>query len=593
MAHLTTTRGRLSLVLLVILAAMIAPVGALAAQPPRIPATRTSGSAAPRIEAGLSTTARAYGAVRVIVRMRQRLSPSVMRRGSTRSTYARQLRVRSGRVGSLARSTGGSVARRYRYLPYMVLAATPRTITRLRASADVESVTADRLSLPELNQSVPLVQGNTMAAAGWGGANQIVAVLDTGVQADHPFLAGKVVDEACFASGGDPNQGDGIPGPPGTAGSCPNGLQTQTGPGSAAPCTSIPEECLHGTHVAGIAVGRRLVGAGPGHSTIAGVARYASLLPIQVFSTFDPIPGDPFIGSWSSDQAAGLEYVYQKELAGAYAPKHVASVNLSIGGDATSHVCDNDPTEAPIRDAANLLRTLRVATIYAAGNDGYVNATSFPACLSTVISVSSTTASDHLSSFSDIASWVDLAAPGSNIYSSVPGGGYMSLSGTSMATPHVAGAWAEIKSRFPNATVDIVEKALQVTGVPVRDDRYTGSYVHLTKPRIRILSAGDWLGATKTALSTSARRVVSGAHVTLTATAARRHSVNQKPTGKVAFKVKGVTVARVTVDPATGIATTSARITGKHGAKVKVQAFYKGAGPFLASAGPVITITIK
>ena len=371
------------------------------------------------------------------------------------------------------------MARRYTYLPYVVLTATPRTITRLRASADVMSVTADRLSLPELNQSVPLVQGNTMAAAGWGGANQIVAVLDTGVQADHPFLAGKVVDEACFASGGDPNQGDGIPGP---TGSCPNGLQTQFGAGAAAPCTSVPEECLHGTHVAGIAVGRRLVGAGPGHSTISGVARNASLLPIQVFSTFDPIPGDPFIGSWSSDQAAALEYVYQQEQAGAYAPKHVAAVNLSIGGDATSHVCDSDPTEAPIRDAANLLRTLKVATIYAAGNDGYVNATSFPACLSTVISVSSTTESDHLSSFSDIAAWVILAAPGSNIYSSVPGGRYRSLSGTSMATPHVAGAWAELKSRFPNASVDIVEKALQVTGVPVRDDRYTGSYARLTKP---------------------------------------------------------------------------------------------------------------
>jgi len=81
--------------------------------------------------------------------------------------------------------------------------------------------------------------------------------------------------------------------------------------------------------------------------------------------------------------------------------------------------------------------------------------------------------------------------------------------------------------------------------------------------------------------------------VTLTATVTRRHSVSQKPTGKVAFKVDGTTVARVTIDPVTGIATTSVRIAGKHGARVKVQAFYKGAGPFLASAGPIITITIK
>jgi subtilisin len=589
MEHLTT-RGRLALAILVILGAVVAPVEGFAAQPPRTPATQMSGGGAPRIEAGLTTTARARGTVRVVVRMRASVAPSAMRISSSRSTVKRQLRVRSNRVGSLARTTGGSVARRYRYLPYVVLMATPRTITALRASPDVASVAADRLSRPELDRSVPLVQGNTMAGAGWGGVNQIVAVLDTGVQADHPFLAGKVVDEACFASGGDPNQGDGIPGP---TGSCPNGLQTDFGAGAAAPCTSIPDECLHGTHVAGIAVGRRLVGAGPGHSTIAGVARSASLLPIQVFSTFDPIPGDPFIGSWSSDQAAGLEYVYAKELAGAYAPKHVASVNLSIGGDATSLVCDNDPTETLVRDAALHLRMLKVATIYAAGNDGYVNATSFPACLSTVITVSSTTISDHLSSFSNIASWVDLAAPGSDIYSSIPGGRFMSLSGTSMATPHVAGAWAEIKSRFPNASVDIVDKALQVTGVPVRDDRYTGSYVHLTKARIRVLSAGDWMGATTTALTSSATRVSSGTFVTLTATVARRHSVGQKPTGRVAFKVSGTTVARVTIDPDTGTATFLARITGAHGAKVRVQAFCKGAGPFLASVGPIITITIK
>ena len=49
----------------------------------------------------------------------------------------------------------------------------------------------------------------------------------------------------------------------------------------------------------------------------------------------------------------------------------------------------------------------------------------------------------------------------------------------------------------------------------------------------------------------------------------------------------------MTIDAVTGIATTSVRVTGKHGARVKVQAFYKGAGPFLASAGPVITVTIK
>ncbi len=165
-----------------------------------------------------------------------------------------------------------------------------------------------------------------------------------------------------------------------------------------------------------------------------------------------------------------------------------------------------------------------------------------------------------------------------------------------MATPHVSGAWAEIKSRFPHASVNIVTKALQVTGKQVTDDRVLSggaTYTHLTKSRIKILSAGDWLGTTRTSLEASASKVSSGRHVTITATARRQHNVGQKPTGRLRLKVNGVTVGTATIDPVTGKADFSVKVTGPHGAKISIEAYYRGDGPFLKSNSSVLKITIK
>jgi hypothetical protein len=100
--------------------------------------------------------------------------------------------------------------------------------------------------------------------------------------------------------------------------------------------------------------------------------------------------------------------------------------------------------------------------------------------------VGSTSKSDVVSSFSNVASFLSLLAPGESITSSVTGGSYSAASGTSMATPHVAGAWAVLHQAAPDASVSETLASLRNTGLPVRDDRFLGG---TTIPRIRLLRA--------------------------------------------------------------------------------------------------------
>jgi len=95
--------------------------------------------------------------------------------------------------------------------------------------------------------------------------------------------------------------------------------------------------------------------------------------------------------------------------------------------------------------------------------------------------VGSTTDADAISSFSNVADFLDLLAPGSLITSSVPGGGLGTWNGTSMATPHVAGAWAVLKQESPLADVDTVLAALRDTGASVDDDRSNGTVVDMRR----------------------------------------------------------------------------------------------------------------
>ena len=339
------------------------------------------------------------------------------------------------------------------------------------ADPDVEGVYEDRLDRPMLMDSTRLIGATNSWDLGFSGQGQTVAILDTGVDSNHPFLANKVVAEACFSTNSSRQNVTTV---------CPNADTTQIGTGAAAPCNI--GKCDHGTHVAGIAAGKG--------TNFSGVARDASIIAVQVFSTFnnsDDCKSDtpPCVLSYESDQIRGLMFVYEQR-----DQFSVAAVNMSLG-DGIAHTTFCDRAEKNLKDAIDLLRSVGIATIIASGNEHFKNAISAPGCISSAISVGATDKSDNVADFSNSASFLTLLAPGVNITSSVPGTDFSSKNGTSMATPHVTGAFALLRSKSPGGSVDSTVQALANTGILVTDAKND-----VRIPRIRVDAA---LNATETA----------------------------------------------------------------------------------------------
>ncbi len=340
------------------------------------------------------------------------------------------------------------VRRTYSLSPTLLVDADARQIARLARDPNIVSIVADTPSPAADTESNTIIQATATHAVGIDGSGVVVAVLDTGVDSTHPMLAGKVVAEACFAA----------------SSSCPNGGAVQVGAGAAAPCTYAPRGCRHGTHVAGIAAGRSTATIPYG-----GVAPGADIIAVQVFTRFEGeicnITGQgesPCTLSLPSDRVAALEFV--AFLTGFF---DVAGANMSIGGGAFATACDF----APEKPAIDLLRVRNVATTISAGNDASGVNVGAPGCISSAVTVGSTNKLDGLSSFTNSNALVDVFAPGSSINSSIPGGGTASFNGTSMAAPHVMGAFALARQLTPNLSLDAVQERIVTSGPTFVDPR--------------------------------------------------------------------------------------------------------------------------
>jgi subtilisin family serine protease len=322
-------------------------------------------------------------------------------------------------------------------------------------------------------------------STGGGGANRVVvAVIDTGVDYNHQDLAANIWNN--------PNAGrDGFSGDL-------HGYDFANNDGNPM------DDNGHGTHVAGTigAVGNNGLG-------VSGVNWAVSIMPLK----FMTATGSGYL----SDAIRAINYTtMQRTQYGA----NVRVINASWGGGGFSSAM-----QSAIQAAGNA----GILFVAAAGNDGQNSDATphYPAGYNSgnIVAVAASDQNDRLASFSTYgATTVDLAAPGVSIYSTLPGNRYGSLSGTSMATPHVAGAAALAWAYNPTATVAQVRNAL-LQGV---DHLSTLSGKVASGGRLDVLHTLQLLGSgnnvstapTIGSLTVSANNVKQGATVELIAAGA-------------------------------------------------------------------------
>lgn len=389
----------------------------------------------------------------------------------------------------------------YRFIPYVALVVDLPGLEALSRTPGIDLIQPDIAGRPNVAESRLVVGADVANAAGCDGAGWAVAVLDTGVELDHDaFAGGKIVSEACFSTNLPAENQESM---------CPGGVTETTAAGSGDDCAAGEYPgviCPHGTLVAGVAAGNESGG-------IVGIAPEADIIAIRISTKYTDgadCPGGaggPFAAGCPltniSDLMAALERVAELS-----ASVNIAAINVSAdftltpgGPTASSAVCDGVSALAGIKDAIDLTNSLGIPSVAATGNQGKIYQINPPSCLSNVISVGSTqdgstgtaiSVVDSVSSFSNRANIMDLWAPGEWITSAYPENTTLTVRGTSVAAPHVAGALAALRSKGTASDPGYYLDLLRTTGVMVT------SHVpdpDLTKPRIDVGAACAALSA--------------------------------------------------------------------------------------------------
>ncbi len=366
-------------------------------------------------------------------------------------------------------------------LPEATLDAVPAALARLDRQLPFLEAGPDFLRFPfqtTSNDYSATMWGleNIEAPAAWtvttGAANVVVAVLDSGMDVNHPDLAPNLwTNPGEIAGNGVDDDGDGR-------------VDDLHGWDFSANSAAIVDNDGHGTHVSGT------IGAvGNNGQGVTGVNWNVRLLPLRCGDgTF---PDSTLINALHYATALKNLYISSGGTKGA----NVVAVNASFGGSGFDSAFRTE-----IADAG----TAGIVLVAAAGNDDVDNDTTptYPASydLGTVISVAAIHQGSARSGFSNFGpTSVDLGAPGTGIYSTLPNGAYGFLSGTSMATPHVTGAVALVAAANPSLTASQLRARIldNVDPVPaLAGEVFTGGKLNvrravmpaLLRPRVIISS---------------------------------------------------------------------------------------------------------
>ncbi|GAB3798953.1 S8 family serine peptidase [Virgibacillus kimchii] len=211
----------------------------------------------------------------------------------------------------------------------------------------------------------------------------------------------------------------------------------------------------HGTHVAGTVAS---------YGSVSGVMQEATLIPVKVL-------GD--------DGSGSIFGIIEGVLHSVSVDADV--INMSLGGGGYNQSFD---------DAVQTAVNAGTIVVAASGNE-YQSSISYPAAYESVIAVGSVTSNKSRSPFSNYGNGLDLMAPGSNIYSTVPNNGYNSLSGTSMASPHVAGVAGLLRAADPDASVAEVRDAMNNTAEEVGSAFEYGNGIVDAYAAIQQMTDGD------------------------------------------------------------------------------------------------------
>ncbi len=333
-----------------------------------------------------------------------------------------------------------------------------------------------------LDESVPLIKADQV----WKlkdfqdrnitGQGVTIAIIDTGIDSTHPDLdGGKVVQEHCYCY---PD-------------CCSNGQAEMHGQGSAM------DDSGHGTHCASIATGTGEASNG----IFKGVAPDAKIEAIKVL--------DSSGSGWDDDIILGIEKAVKD---------NVSIISMSLGASVI-----NDCYDSALSQATDNAVDAGVTVIVAAGNEGSgYNTISAPGCAEKVITVGASDKQDQIAYFSsrgstnDFRVKPDITAPGVSICAAKASQGkigsdcyghqgtYVSLSGTSMATPHVAGLVALIKQKYPSWTPQEIKQTTRNNVIDINEDILTQGYgridaltsVQSSKPPIARLDTSGIINGT-------------------------------------------------------------------------------------------------